>query len=56
MAILSPTDISGTVTWLGLVRDRAAGLASAPVEDVEATFEGFAGESHSGLTRKSCTR
>jgi MOSC domain-containing protein YiiM len=56
MAILSPTAISGTVAWLGLVRERKAGLASSAVESVVATYEGFTGESHAGLTRSSCTR
>ncbi len=56
MPILTPTAITGRVVWLGRVRDRAAGLDSAPVERVEATFEGFAGEAHGGLKRKACSR
>ena len=56
MPILSPTGITGRVVWLGLVRDRAASLRSATVERVEARFEGFVGESHSGLTRPACSR
>jgi MOSC domain len=56
VAVLSPTDLAGRVVWLGLVRDRAASLRSAAVDRVEARFEGFAGESHSGLTRPSCSR
>lgn len=56
MPILMPTDIHGTVRYLGLVRDRTAALPSAPVSEVEATFAGFAGEDHGGLTRPSCSR
>lgn len=56
MPILSPTKITGRVVWLGRVADRAAGLASEPMEAVEATWEGFPGESHGGLTRPSCSR
>ena len=56
MPILRPTDIYLRVTWLGVVRDRARGLASDPVEAVDATFAGFAGEAHGGLTRAACSR
>lgn len=56
MAILAPTDLTGTVVYLGLVPDRAASLESVPVKRVEARFEGLIGESHSGLTRPSCSR
>lgn len=56
MPILTPTAIAGSVVWLGLVRDRGAGLASESVEQVEAAFAGFAGEAHGGLTRPACSR
>jgi hypothetical protein len=56
MPILSPTRITGRATWLGHVADREAGLVSAPLEAVEATWEGFPGEAHGGLTRPSCSR
>ena len=56
MPILSATAVTGRVVWLGLVRDRAASLRSTAVERVEARFEGFVGESHSGLVRPSCSR
>ncbi|MBO6884878.1 MAG: MOSC domain-containing protein [Marivita sp.] len=56
MSILRPTDIYMRVVWLGVVHDREQGLASDPIEAVEVTFEGFAGESHGGLTRASCSR
>jgi len=54
--MLSATAVTGRVVWLGLVRDRAASLRSTAVERVEARFEGFVGESHSGLVRPSCSR
>jgi len=56
MSVLRPTEISLCVTWLGIVRDRSQGLGSEPQESVDATFEGFAGEAHAGLTRAACTR
>lgn len=56
MPILTPTTISGEVAFLGLVADRAATLCSDPVGEVAAGWEGFAGECHSGLTRRSCSR
>jgi hypothetical protein len=56
MPILSPTAIAGRVVFLGLVRDRAGSLRSEAVAEVRAEWEGLAGESHSGLTRPSCSR
>lgn len=56
MPALVPTDHYATITFLGLVRDRKAGLVSHPVERLEATFAGPAGEDHGGLTRPSCSR
>ena len=56
MSVLRPTEIFVRVTWLGIVRERSRGLASELQEAVEATYEGFAGETHAGLTRAACTR
>lgn len=56
MAILKPTELFGRVTFLGVVADRAATLRSAPVDRVEASFAGFDGDAHAGLTRPSCSR
>lgn len=54
--MLSATHITGTVTGLFVNPDRAASLESEPVSEVDANWEGFAGEAHSGLTRPSCIR
>jgi hypothetical protein len=56
VAVLTPTDLTGRVAWLGLVRDRAVSLRASAVDRVEAVFEGFVGESHSRLVRPSCSR
>ena len=56
MPALAPTDITGTVTWIGFVPDRDASLRSVPLDEVTLTFAGIAGEAHGGLTRPSCSR
>ena len=56
MAILKPTDIWGEVVWLGTTADSAADIASVASDAVEVTWEGFAGDCHSGLTRPACVR
>ena len=56
MPALKKTDFSPRVTWLGVVHDRDRTLRSEYVEQVQAGFTGFPGESHGGLTRPSCSR
>ncbi len=56
MAILSPTGLSGTIVWMGRVEDRDAALASSEMGQAEVGYDGLPGESHGGLTRKSCAR
>lgn len=56
MPALIPTDHYGTVTWLGRVIDRDAGLVSTSLQQAELTFAGIAGEVHGGETRPSCGR
>jgi hypothetical protein len=56
MPALKPTAFAGTVTWLGIVADREAALASAPLERLEVRFDGIAGEAHGGALRPSCSR
>ena len=53
---LVPTRFTGRVTWLGVVVNRRAGLASRPLREMQLGFAGFAGESHAGLTRLSDSR
>lgn len=56
MPALIPTDHHATITWLGVVPDRAAGLKAVPRETLTVGFAGPAGEDHGGLTRPSCSR
>lgn len=56
MPALMPTNLIGTITWLGVVRQRAQTLVSSPVEELSADFGGVEGEEHAGLTRSSCSR
>lgn len=56
MPALVPTDYYGTITWLGVVPDRMAGLMAVPRQALTLGFGGPEGESHSGLTRPSCSR
>lgn len=55
MAILKPTDIYASIEFLG-INDDSADLATTPLNEVNVNFEGFNGDSHSGLTRRSCVR
>jgi hypothetical protein len=56
MPALIPTDHYATITWLGVVPDRAAGLKAEPRETLTVGFAGPEGEDHGGLTRPSCSR
>ncbi|MEM1314601.1 MAG: sulfurase [Pseudomonadota bacterium] len=56
MTLLTPTDHLAEIVWLGIVPDRGASLRATPLEEVEAAWEGFVGDSHSGLTRPACVR
>lgn len=56
MPALIPTDHYATITWLGVVPDRAAGLKAVPRETLVLGFDGPEGEDHGGLTRPSCSR
>jgi len=56
MAGLLKTNIVAEITWLGLVPDRERSIVSESQQEVVAQFSGFRGESHSGLTRPSCSR
>lgn len=56
MPALKPTSYGGDIVWLGRVVDRTASLTSAPLQSVEAGFEGLDGEAHGGTFRSSCSR
>ncbi|NNF24710.1 MAG: MOSC domain-containing protein [Rhodobacteraceae bacterium] len=56
MPALLPTDIFGTITWLGRIPDRQVSLRSEAVQELDARFWGVDGEAHGGLTRPSCSR
>lgn len=56
MPALLPTEFVAKIVWLGRVSDRDASLRSEPLQEVQATFAGVAGEEHAGLTRPSCSR
>ena len=56
MPALKPTDIYGTITFIGRVLSREATLAAEALERADLTFAGIEGECHGGLTRPSCSR
>lgn len=56
MPALKPTAFTGRISWLGVVRDRDAQLASDPVPELVARFAGPEAEVHGGMTRPSCSR
>lgn len=56
MPALIPTDHYATITWLGVVPDRAAALQAERREALTLGFAGPEGEDHGGLTRPSCSR
>ena len=56
MPALIEASVTGTITWLGVVADRDAGVAATPRTQLVARFDGPEGEAHGGLTRRSCSR
>ena len=56
MPALKPTPFSARITWLGRVTQEGGTLRSTPLDSVEATLDGFPGESHGGATRPACSR
>lgn len=58
MPALKPTAYTGRITWLGAQFEPVENLVirATPVLEMPLTFAGFAGESHAGLTRPSCSR
>jgi len=55
MPVLTRTPLSATVSFLGINTDKSD-LSTTEQSSVEISFEGFVGDSHSGLTRRSCVR
>lgn len=56
MAILKPTDIKGTVSWLGQTADSEVDIASVSLDEADLGWDGFSADCHSGRTRPSCVR
>ena len=56
MAELRPTDFTATITWLGMVPLNRANIRSEALKTAFASYAGFEGDFHSGLTRASCVR
>lgn len=56
MPALKPTEFTASVVWLGANPDRENGLPSRPLAQMALGFAGYAGETHAGLTRPSCSR
>jgi hypothetical protein len=58
MPALMPTSHTARVVWLGTQPDPVENLVirSVPLTEMPLSFAGYAGESHAGLTRPSCSR
>jgi hypothetical protein len=58
MPALIPTTYTGTITWLGHQPDpvQAQIIVARPLTEMDLGFDGYAGETHAGLTRPSCGR
>lgn len=56
MPALMVTDYTCTVVYLGCVKNRKERLASHSLDEAFASFAGFEGEDHGGLTRSACSR
>ena len=54
--MLKPTKVFGRVDAVLINPDRDQTLASQRVDKVRATFAGFEGDAHGGLTRGACSR
>lgn len=57
MPALIPTEHYATISWLGRVPHRNAGVIDGePLTQMSLSFAGLEGEHHAGLTRPSCSR
>lgn len=56
MPELMPTDYHATITWMGRVPMNRPNIRSEAIQSAMATYAGFEGDFHAGLTRASCVR
>lgn len=56
MPELMPTDHSARIVWMGKVPENRPNIRALPIESGFATYAGFEGDYHAGLTRASCVR
>ena len=56
MPELLPTDHYAKIVWMGKVPQDRPDIRSQAVQDAFASYAGFEGDYHAGLTRKSCVR
>ncbi|OYW60166.1 MAG: sulfurase [Rhodobacterales bacterium 17-64-5] len=58
MPALIPTPFTARIVWLGCQPEPVENLVirSEPLTEMPLSFAGYAGESHAGLTRPSCSR
>lgn len=56
MPELVPTDHYATITWMGRVPLNRENIRAEAIQSAFASYEGFEGEFHAGLTRASCVR
>ncbi|MEP2428149.1 MULTISPECIES: MOSC domain-containing protein [Sulfitobacter] len=56
MPELRTTDYIGRITWLGMVPQDRKNIRSTPIKKAFASYAGFKGDFHAGLTRPACVR
>ena len=56
MPELVPTDHYGRIVWMGIVPQQRQDIRAKPVDAAFASYAGFEGDYHAGLTRPSCVR
>ncbi|NUH65898.1 sulfurase [Sulfitobacter sp. S0837] len=56
MPELRATDYTARIIWLGMVPQDRRNIRSAPMTEVFASYAGFEGDFHAGLTRPACVR
>ena len=56
MAVITDSGCRGTISALCIHGAGSEDISSVAQESVKVTFEGFAGDTHTGLTRSSCVR